>query len=118
MEAFRIKQRKCTELMGRRYRRRRMQIGLIKFGEIRDPEQPEANANFVFQEFQHAMNAGFTGCGHAIEIKPADRHRIGATRHALDHIGAAAKPTVDDDLRAARVRRSPPPGKMSIDPRP
>src|SRR4051794_33892304 len=87
--------------MRRRDRWCRMQIGLVEFGEIRDTEQPEANAIFLFQEFQYTVTAGSPRRSHAVEIKAADRHRIGATRHALDHIGAATKTTVDNNLRAA-----------------
>src|SRR5712672_3356294 len=96
-----VEQWECAELMGRGDRRRRMQVGLIEFGEILDAEQPEADANFLFKEFQYAVDTGFAGCGHAVKIKAADRHGIGAACHALDHIGAATKPAVDDDLCAA-----------------
>jgi len=46
---FNLQQRERTEHMGQIGRRRRMQVGLVEFGETPDPEQPQAPDHLVFE---------------------------------------------------------------------
>src|SRR3982074_1137580 len=44
--------------MGQIGRRRRMQVGLVEFGETPDPEQPQAPDHLVLEQFQHPPDSG------------------------------------------------------------
>src|SRR5437879_6208139 len=53
------------------------------------------------QELEHALDAGLAEGAQAPEVRPADAHRARAEREALDDVGAAPEPAVDQHRDAA-----------------
>src|SRR2546430_16112704 len=53
------------------------------------------------QELEHAIDAGLDEGAQSPEVRPADAHRARAEREALDDVGAAPEPAVDQHRDAA-----------------
>src|ERR1700704_2335203 len=87
--------------MGQIGRRRRMQVGLVEFGETPDPEQPQAPDHLVLEQFQHPHDSGLARRRERPALQAADAHTIGARRDRLDNVGATADRAVDHDLGTA-----------------
>jgi len=83
--------------MGQIGRRRRVQIGLVEFGETRHAEQSQAPHHLVLQQFQHPHDAGFARSRKRPALQSADADEIGSHCDRLDDVGTAAERTVDHD---------------------
>jgi hypothetical protein len=99
-----IQQRKGAENVRRIGRRRRMQIGLIELAEAGHAEQAQRARDLVLHEFEHAHDAGLPRRGERIALHAAEPDEMGAERHCLDDVAAAAKTAVDDDRGASGDR--------------
>jgi len=73
---------------------RNIDVRTIKLGDGRATEQPQSAVEVGAQNFDGAIDAGFSGGGQAIGVGASAEHGAGAEAESLDDVGAAANASV------------------------
>src|SRR5205085_1767827 len=87
----------CAEYVRIAHGFRLTDIGLVEFPHAFAAHQAKVAAHLVFQQFQHAHDAGPAGGGKRVAIEPPDSDRGRAHGDRLQHIGRAIERAVNDD---------------------
>jgi len=69
-------------------------IGTIEFNDGRAAEQPHRAVEVGAQNFDGAIDAGFSSSGEAISVGASAEHGAGAEAEGLDDVGPAADASV------------------------
>src|SRR5437899_943225 len=78
-----LQERERAGHVRRAHRRRRVQIGLVDRRETIDAEEPEADADLLFEELEHAHEARLAGGGETAARQAPDADDLRAERDAL-----------------------------------
>src|SRR6266404_8571759 len=77
---------------------RNIHIRTIKFGDGRATEQPQSAVEVGAQDFDGAIDAGFSGSGEAVGVGASAEHGFRAEAEGLDDVGAPANASVHQDF--------------------